>query len=163
MRWLGMILLLISAAEAGCFAANGLRRRAERIRILERLLAEMMSELKCKLPLVSDLLCTLAAEDAFQSLRFLQFAAHRAAEFPACWANGVEEDSDLTEGERAVLRTVGETLGSTALDGQLAVLELCAERLRAMHSEYEQYFRQRGKLYQSLGILGGIFLVIILI
>lgn len=163
MKWIGMVLLLISAAEAGCIAANGLRRKAERIRLLEQLLAEMMSELKCTLPLVSDLLCTLAAEEAFQSLRFLQFAAHRAADFPVCWADGVQEDPDLTEGERAVLRTVGEILGSTALDGQLAVLELCAERLREMHSEHEQEFRQRGKLYQSLGIFGGIFLVIILI
>ena len=163
MKLFGMILLLLSAAELGCLAAGSLRRRTEQLRILRQLVITMMAELKCTLPLIPDMLRTLAAEPSFRSIGFLQDAAAHAEDFPACWAQAAARDTALTPEARKVVETIGETLGSTALDGQLAVLELCAERLQTLYTEQKERADQRGRLYQSMGILSGIFFVIVLL
>ena len=163
MKWFGMILLLISGTEAGMLAAGMLRRRSEQLRLLRQLIVTMMAELKCTLPLIPDMLRSLAAEESFGSLAFLQNAAQHAEQFPDCWTEAVMQDASLTDASRKVLLTVGETLGSTALDGQLAVLEICAERFQRLYEGQEKETQQRGKLYQSMGILCSIFFVIILL
>ena len=163
MKLFGMILLVLSAAELGCLAAGTLRRRTEQLRILRQLVITMMAELKCTLPLIPDMLRSLAAEHIFRSLAFLQDAAAHAEDFPACWAEAAANDSTLTAEARKVVESVGETLGSTALDGQLAVLELCAERLEMLYTEQKAHADQRGRLYRSMGILSGVFFVIVLL
>lgn len=161
MKWLGMILILLAAAETGFYAAGQLRAQVKQLQIMRQMLLAMMAELKHKLPLIPDLLRTLAAEQDFKCLRFLQAAAQNAESFPECWSEAVEQDSSLPENVRSILQTVGNTLGSTALEGQLTALELCAEQLKTMQDAMAEQVGQRGRLYQSFGVLGGMFLVIL--
>ena len=163
MKWIGMLLIMVSAAETGCYAASRLRTQADQLRLLRQMILAMMSELKHTLPLVPDLLRSLAAENEYQSLEFLQYAAQNAERFPECWTEALKTDNALSDNVRSILQTVGNTLGSTTLEGQLSALELCAEQIEKLQETHEEQVKQRGKLYQSCGILGGIFLVILFI
>ena len=163
MKLAGAMLLLFASVFCGISAAAQLSRKAEQIRLLRLLLTDLMNELRYTLPPVSELLRTLAGQAAYRRLSFLQTAAADADAFPECWQRALEQDSQLSAETAAVLETVGQTLGATALDGQLNSLQLCAERLACLQSDAEQTAKKKGDLYRSLGLFGGLFCVILLL
>ncbi len=162
-KLLGGMMLLAAGTALGCLRAERYAAEVRRIRLLRALVSAMVTALRGTLPLVSELLRETAAMPQFQPLRFLQDAARHADCFPACWAEALSRDNTLTEPERAVMETVGQTLGSTALEGQVAALSLCAEQLAALSAEAEPAAKQKGTLCRSMGVLGSIFLVILLL
>lgn len=163
MKLLGVMLVLLAGTMCGCTAAGRLKFRANQCRILRQLVTMMVTELRTALPLIPDLLRSLAALPDFSALQFLQNAAQRAECFPQCWTDALAADNTLSDDARAVLETVGQTLGSTALDGQLAALQLCLERLNALQSEAEHISECRGHLCRSMGVLGALFFSILLL
>lgn len=163
LRLPGGVLLLIAGTLLGCHAAARLDAEARRLRLLRQLLSAAVTELRGTLPVIPELLRSLARMPQFAPLQFLQNAAADAAQFPACWQNAVAADSTLSEDARAVLETVGQTLGSTTLEGQIAALSLCGERLAALQAEAEARAKQQGNLLRSMGVLGSAFLVILLL
>lgn len=163
MKLAGMLLIIWAGTLGGCTAARQLDRSVRRIRLLRQLITMMMTELRSNLPLISDLLRKTAAHPAFRQLEFLQIAADHAEDFPQCWPAALSQDTALTPEETAVLETVGQTLGSMALEGQLSALQLCLERLSAMQEDAALHARSKGRLYRSLGLLGAMFLSILLI
>ena len=163
MKLTGAILLLGACLLCGCRAAKKLEQHAAQLRLLRLLLTDMMNALQFTLAPVSELLQTLAEHAAYRELGFLQSAAARADDFPACWMKSIRQDRQLTPESAAILQTIGQTLGSTALDGQLSALRLCDERLRFLQAEAEQAAKSRGSLYRSLGLFGGLFCVILLL
>lgn len=162
-RTVGLLMLLIAAALAGNTAAKGLEGRVRRLQMLELFCEAAGSELKYLLPTVKELLCSLAQRADFQSLLFLQNAAAAHTPFPESWRNAVETDKTLCADEREILRTIGATLGSTELSAQLSALKLCGERFQRLRETAETEVLRRGRLYRSMGILTGIFLVILLL
>lgn len=163
MKPAGVFLLLLAGTMCGCGAARRLSFRARLLRTLRRLITMMMTELRTTLPLIPDLLRELAALPDFAALAFLQDAAQNADSFPHAWHEALIRDAALSDDLRGVLETVGQTLGSTALDGQLAALALCLERLGAMQTEAERICEKRGNLYRSMGVLGALFFSILLL
>jgi stage III sporulation protein AB len=123
----------------------------------------MMTELRSSLPLIAELLRETAAEAQFRQLAFLQQAAAEAAQFPESWDAALSADSALSPEELSVLQTVGQTLGSMPLDGQLAALQLCLERLAQLQADAELCARSKGRLYRSMGFLGAVFCVVLLL
>ena len=58
---------------------------------------------------------------------------------------------------------MGEVLGYLDLEMQLSSIELYLEQLELCIRESQEAARTKQKLYQSLGVAGGIFLVILLV
>lgn len=163
MKGLGLMLLLGAAVAAGFAASGTLTGRAARIRLERQFLQAMCSTLRSKLPPVSELLCDLAGQAAFEPLGFLQEAAARSAAFPDCWVQAVRHDRALAASEREVLLTAGEILGSMPLAEQLSALSLCSERLAALQADAERCAHEKGGLCRSMGVFGGLFFVILLL
>ena len=163
MKITGAVLFLAAGMLCGCSAAAKLDKHAASVRLLRQLVQFFISELRSVLPLTSDLLRSAASQQSFSSLQFLHAAAAHADQFPQCWGQALSADRNLHASERTVLETVGQTLGSTTLDGQIAALTLCQERLAILQEEAEQTARQKGNLYRSMGILTAVFIVIILL
>lgn len=163
MKSTGAFLLLGACLLYGISMAKQLERKAARIRLLRLMLTDLMNELRYTLAPVGELLRTLAGQEAYQELPFLQNAAASADTFPQSWQTAVRSDRQLTPETAAVLETVGQTLGSTALDGQLSALGLCCERLSILQREAEASALKKGTLYRSMGLFGGLFCVILLL
>lgn len=163
MKLLGAMLLLGAGTLLGSRAAKQLECRARFLRLLRQLLDALRTELRSTLPLTADLLRKTAAQPAYAGLHFLQRAAADADRFPLSWEDALLHDSSLDPDMRAVLETVGQTLGSTTLEGQLSALQLCQERLAAMQSDAEAIAKTKGNLYRSMGVLGAMFFVILLL
>ena len=163
MKLLGAMLLLAASVTCGCSMAEKLRNRVTFLQTLIRLTDTVITELQSNLPFIADLLPHLAEMPAFRSLHFLQSAAQNADAFPESWQDAVTADAALTQDMREVLITFGQTLGSTTLEGQVSALRLCQQQLTVMRDSAAEQFRQKGGMLRSMGLLCGMFLVILLL
>lgn len=164
MKLFGCLLIAAVCGTGGMLAAQRLSQRVMQLRLLIQLLNDMMNLLRYTLPTVGDLLLTLAAQPCYQTLFFLTDAAETPshAPFPDCWQRALELHP-LPQEEQTILLQVGNTLGSTDLDGQLSALSLCREQLQSLLLRAEAGQQSRSTLYRSMGLLTGLFLVILLI
>ena len=69
--------------------------------------------------------------------------------------------SELTEEDREKLYSLGQRLGYLGLEMQMKQLELMEEDIRLSLQEIQKELPERKKMYQSLGILLGILLAVI--
>lgn len=163
MKLLGVMLLLTAGTLCGSYAAGRLEAYPARLRRLRQMVTFIITELRGSLPLTADLIRQTAALPDLAALRFLQTAAADAEMFPRCWQDAVQNDRSLTPEERTVLRTVGETIGSSTLEAQTAALSLCLERLSAMQTAAESRCGRKAPVCRSIGILGALFFSILLL
>ncbi len=91
----------------------------------------------------------------------LKFDKKRSLEI----VNDLRETSDLLNNSeiKELMEDLYKKVGTTPLDGQLLLFEGCEERLNLKLNEYEKKTPVKLKLYNSLGVLSGAFLAIILI
>lgn len=163
MKYFGILCILTASTMLGFRAADKLTGNVRLLQALRALVSAMCTELRGDLPTVSELLRRLAAQERFSALAFLREAAGQADAFPESWEHAVSADPALTEETRGILRRVGQTLGSTTLEGQLAALSLCAEQLSALQRDAEHAAEKKGTLCRSFGVLAGMFVVILLL
>ncbi len=164
MKLLGCLLLLTMCIGSGMYAASRLQARTRRLQLLVQLINDMMQELRYTLPTVDVLTAHLQAQPCYQSLDFLAAFddTSPAQSFPERFAVAVASANYSPE-ETDILQQVGATLGSTDLDGQLSALTLCKSRLENLLTQSTERLRSHGNLYRSMGVLCGLFLVILLI
>ena len=163
MHELGLLMLLTASALIGNQYAKSLEMRVKRLVILEKCCTEIETELRFLLPTIPRLLQILASRTTFSSLRFLKTAAEHAEQYPNCWRDALAADKQISSEERAILYALGDVLGTTDLEGQLAVLEQGKARFATIRTDLEQDLHMRTRLVRSLGVFGGLFLVLILI
>lgn len=78
-----------------------------------------------------------------------------------------------TDGERLLfgkdptvlenIRCTFSVLGKYSAEEQIAKIQFCRENIRNRYRILDEPFRQKAKLFQSLGVLGGLFLSVILL
>ncbi len=162
MKLCGLLLLLSAAVLCGCYAADGLHRRVIRLQQLRRMLNAITVHLRYTLPTVRELMQTLADDPDYTALPFLRKAVADPSDFPAAWNTAVSQSHDLSREEASLLYRLGHTLGSTDLEGQLSALALYDQQLSAMLQQAAVQADSHGSLYRTMGILTGLFLVILL-
>ncbi len=84
--------------------------------------------------------------------------------FPSAWEESLQTENlnALTMEDRQILADLGNVLGSTGLQGQIDQLNLLQSRLKSQWEMASQRYAINGKLYRSLGLLGGLLMVILL-
>lgn len=164
MKLFGCCLIAAVCGVGGMLAAGRLSQRVNQLRLLIQLLNDMMNQLRYTLPTVGDMLQSLAGQPCYQTLTFLTCAAEMLSHepFPHSWQTALRAHP-LPQEEQTILLQVGSTLGSTDLDGQLSALSLCREQLQNLLRRAESLQQSHSTLYRSLGLLTGLFLVILLI
>ena len=164
MRLLGILLVAAACAGAGFLAAARLRRETIALERLILLTESASAYIRCQSPELADLLQLLA--DDCGEFRFLtEIAAKLRPGVPpsALWREAVERDTAVPEAAKDILCSLGEVLGTTDKAGQLSALALHRERLLRAAGESRDRSLRQGKLYRSLGLLGGAMAVVLLL
>lgn len=147
--------------------ASGLSARLRRLEGCIALLSEMSGRLEYLQPTIGSLINSLAAQERFADLVFLRECADsmRAGdEFSRSWRVALEKQAGgLGREEADILGTLGDVLGRSDLESQLAALSLTREQLSTQIAGTRDKIKARGGLYRSIGVLGGVAAAIILI
>ena len=166
----GILLILLSGAGLGYSKSRELTFREKNLRIFLQMLTFLKGEIRCgnlslpeafretagKLPeMYGELLREIAGrlkQSPGQPLGdvFRQCAGKRLGELP------------LSREEQELIFSLGGRLGYLDREMQLRQLELCEEETLRFLEELSKEMPEKKKIYQSLGIMGGILLAVLL-
>lgn len=160
-RLIGLMLVFCAGCGIGVQRAAQLRQRARRVRLLERLVSDLATQLRYQTPTVRELIEFLRAQPMYAPFGFLMQIGE-TGRFCDAWRGAVEGDSALGAEEKLLLLELGGTLGTTDAEGQLCALSLTLTRFSALAADLERAAAEKGRLYRALGILGGAAAAVVL-
>ena len=147
--------------------ASDLSARLRRLESCVLLLGEMHGRLRYLQPTVQGLVSALAAQHRFSGLPFLKESARlmlKGQEFSSGWREALKaHEGILGKEEAAILASLGDVLGQSDLDSQLAAIDLARVQLEQRIEGARKKVMAQGSLYRSIGALGGVAAAIILL
>ncbi|WP_342803847.1 stage III sporulation protein SpoIIIAB [Listeria monocytogenes] len=170
MRWLGAVFILVSLTAVGFEWSRRLSDRSRQIRqfttALQMLEAEVMYG-HTPLPVVSRKLENTLKEPL--SLIFSTFAhllENESIDGNDAWERSIDEhwsENALRHKEKEVLLQFGQTLGQHGREEQQKYIQLTLAHLRTEEFEAIEEQRKYEKMAKSLGFLGGLLAIIVMI
>ncbi|CDQ39690.1 MULTISPECIES: stage III sporulation protein SpoIIIAB [Virgibacillus] len=170
MQWVGALLFICTTTWIGFEWSNRLANRPKHIRqvknALQILEAEMMYS---QLPL-QDAFHTIKNQTPFPIHAFFdrlyKNMNQESKDFGIVWQNSLDELMDISclgNNEKEILLQFGQTLGQHDFLQQQKHIQLAASHLdRELEDASEQY-QKYGKMTKSLGVLCGLFIVLLLL
>lgn len=166
MRWLGILCLFLMSTAIGFYAARRIRTRYHSTLKLTSMLTEMASLLRYQAMPLEELLLQLAHHPNYKEFSFLHEICSRLSVDTSpslLWERAVSSDSAVLPAAGEILRSLGNVLGTTDMQGQLAALELHRIRMEeAAQNIRDDCIRKEG-LYRKLGVLLGAMCSVILL
>lgn len=166
MKWLGILCLFCTCTGVGLYASHQLRTRLVHTQLLEALLDDFSTHIRYQCLPLEDLLSMFAQHKNYAAFSFLGQAER---EFSTCvpvqeiWCDAVMSDAAVTPRAADILCALGNVLGTTDMQGQLAALELYRHQMRELADEQKESVHKRGELYRRLGVLAGAMLAVLLV
>lgn len=164
-KMIGAILILCTCTAMGYEKGKNLKSYLNEVEELRRIFALFQSELRYTRAPFAEIFLKLsfAAKRPFDEwLRWLgeQLEKREGGTMKEVWNDSIDKmlgESSLRQEDLKRLQNVGEGLD------YLETTELYREYLERVIEQIRKEYESKRKLYLSLGILGGVFLVIILI
>lgn len=166
MKLTGILCIILACTGAGIYAARKLRQEVTAYERLISLAESCAAYIRCQSPELDELLAMLAEHPAYSSFHFLKAVSEKLSpETPpsALWNAAVCNDDAVPKGAQEILCSLGTVLGTTDTTGQISAIELHCTRLKRAAEESRECFQRQGKLYRSLGLLGGAMLAVMLL
>lgn len=167
----GICLVLFSSSAIGFLLSGRLKERTEELETIRKFLLMLRGEIKygrstlaeafgaigkrLKEPYGRLLLDTAAAMEQMQGQTLAQI-------WEQCVSEALKE-SALTKEDREKLIHMGSQLGYLDTEMQLSTIELYLEQIQEEIRNAAESFKRNGRLYRTMGIMAGIFLVILMV
>lgn len=173
LKIIGAALVIAAGAGFGSCPVHKMAHRTQEMEELYYCLLRLKSEISHAVRTLPEAL-KCAAEcgeekknGVYKSmlLRIAERMEEGRSSYPVLLKEAAEEvfrGSVLTAEEEAAFLRTFQSLGGTDREKQIQALEYYAETIRLALSEEKQKKKERSYLYRSLGVLGGIFLSVLL-
>lgn len=169
MKWIGAIIFIGMTTLGGFEWSNKLNRRPKNIRQLKNALQILEAEIVYSQLSLRDAFEQIAKQTPKPTRNFFQLLGEKMNEnsdFIAAWDASVEiyiRDAALTENIREILSQFGRTLGQHDFHQQQKHILLAITHLDREFEEARDAHFKYSKMAKSLGLLIGLFIVILLI
>ncbi len=165
MKLLGSILILMCSATLGLLKSHELQLHIKELEEIKRIFFMIKNELKYSKSMFEDIFVEISRKTEGRYKIWMQNLAEELnrreqQSFVEIWtlcSETFSEQLHLTLEEKNELNRVGRNL--SCLDS----LNLYLEQLELSIDSARMEARNKKKLYQSMGVLGGVFLVIVLL
>lgn len=166
LKLVGCLLLLLCTSGCGFLASWRLHRRVAQLEWYQRLLQALRCQLDYSLGEVDQLLLQLSQREELSSQGLLPAYLRQpaAVPFPQRWRGAVEQQQwELTNQETQLVLSLGETLGAYDLQSQQQALDALEARVQRQLQLAGEERDSRSRLYNTLGILLGLMLCLVLL
>ena len=156
----GMLLVVACTTSIGISMAQALSRRVRELEGCIALLTGMEGELSYSLAPPDEAVARLEERESAQEAPFLPACAalcRKGTPFPQAWREAVEKQG------AAIVEALADTLGQCDLDGQLSSLSHAKALLAMQLAAARERCESHGKLYRTMGLLAGAFVVVFFI
>lgn len=167
----GCILILAASAGFGFLSGRELKQRLEELKYLKKLLLILRGEIKyTKAPFPEAFRniskrCKMPFSDFFKNLGE-ELDKLSGKGFPEIWKERIELDLKelkLNQADRMQLNRLGEQFGYLDGEMQINTIDLYMEQLETEIKTAEKETAGKVRLFNCLGIMGGIFVLLIII
>lgn len=164
-KWIGCILIMLASGGIGFSKSKELQKHLDELEELKKLFYLIKSELtytKAPFEEIFDKIVKKVNVPYKEWLTKLgeKLCRKESGSFWEIWCNSIDENlqkCELKEDELEALKNVGKNLE------YIENIELYLEQLEYNTQHTREEYRSKQKLCQSMGIMGGIFLVILLL
>ena len=171
LKGVGALLILASAAGIGASFSSDLKGRCMELRLLKQMIYMLRGEIKYTKTPLPEAFASIAVRikepfGSFLEQTAEQMGSMEGQSFGELWQKQIKQwlsDTHLKKGDKEQLGGLGEVLGYLDLEMQLSSIDLYLEQLELSIREAQDAAQTKQKLDQSLGVAGGIFLVILLV
>ncbi len=170
-KLIGGIIIITASCLIGFALARDCIRRPTDLRRLQVLLQMLDNEISYLSNLLTDSFRKISGSSQGGIYDFFRDTADKLEKdigLSACeaWEMTVKNNiykTGLNKEDEEILLSFGKMLGSSDIDGQINNIKITANRLKLQESKAEEKRAKNEKMYKSLGALGGLAIVIILI
>lgn len=168
---LGCILIITSSAGMGFFFSGEIKTRIAELQELKKLIFLLRGDIRYANTPLPEAVQAMAIRHDGKYKRFLTGIAKKLNElggvsFCSIWKNAVEKDlekTSLSKKDLEGLARLGENLGYLDKAMQINTLDLYISQLEEEIVDISRNVKEKSYLYNSLGILGGIFITLIML
>jgi len=167
----GVCLVILSCTGIGYLMSVQLTRRYQELKMLQRMVVLIKGEISYGKSALPEVLAQVGKklEEPFQN--FLLMLAKKTGEyggksFTQLFSESVDENlhtSFLSAKDKGNLKQMGQYLGYLDIAMQMNMLEMYLKELEMEIQETGNTIPGKKKIYQSLGIMSGIFLAIVFV
>lgn len=166
----GIFLILLSGAGIGFSKSRELTLREKNLRQFLQLIVFLRGEIRCGSAPLPEAFREIAGKLPGIYGEFLGEVSLRLRNSPGCLLEDIFEQCfreklggmEFSGEERELICSLGGRLGYLDREMQLRQLELCEEETQRCLDDLRKEMPEKKKIYQSLGVLGGILLAVLL-
>jgi stage III sporulation protein AB len=164
-KYIGIFVIVLSSSLIGFSCSDKLRKRAKELGMIHHMLDEISILIRYKAMTVYEIIKTLKENQMFNNLPLLiNFKINEQEPFSVSWDKQLESmHTDLKEGDIKLLKSFGNSLGTSDIDGQLQTIEVYKNDFKKLEADALSIYDKKARLYRSLGLLCGMFISIMLI
>ena len=167
----GSLVVVLSCSFLGFILSRDCSRRPQQLRELQTLLQMFENQINYLSDVLIEAFTRVSrvgnSETGLIFGRAAEILGNEGAQSAAsAWEQAVRQcirRTALNREDEEVLIGFGKMLGSTDMDGQIKNIRLTMEALRMQEKKAEESRSKNETMYKSLGILGGIAVVIVLL
>ncbi len=171
LKIIGCVLIITSSTGMGWYFSGELKNRISDLKELKKLLFLLRGDIRYANTPLPEAVQALSIRHNGKFKQFLTVIANRLFElggvsFCNIWKEAVEkelENTSLSKKDLIGLSQFGENLGYLDKDMQINTLDLYISQLEEEINDLSQNVKQKSYLYNSLGIMGGIFIIIVML
>lgn len=170
MKWVGAILIIMATSWAGVTAAKRYRERTRQVRQLKVALQTLEAEIVYGLTPLNEASKKIATMITHPISEFFLLFAEELSEgnlsVPEAWNGSLRKTSpmmSLEKNELEIMKQFGATLGQHDREHQQKQIRLTLLHLDKEEVEAKDEQVRYEKMMKSLGLLGGLLIVILLI
>lgn len=165
LKIIGFGLIFITTVSLGVHFSDRLKEKVKILNSLEFMFDDILIMVRYKAMTVYDIITELRKKEISDTLSFLkkiEFSSEIS--FSGNWSSSIDEtDMPLSVEELNLLKSFGSSLGSSDIEGQISTIELYKHNFIALYKKACNDYEKKSKLYKSLGVISGAFIIIMLI
>ena len=166
LKYIILFFIFFSSLGIGFVISNKYKLRVIELREIKNLLNMLKTKMKFTYEPIPEILEDISSSFQGNILELINIIKLKINIMPAglAWQEGVDGTYlNLNKEDKQILKKLGNLLGKTDLDGQLAEIEVTESFLNKQIEKAEIEKQKNEKMYKTLGVIFGIGFVIILI
>lgn len=166
MKWIGILCLFLMCSAIGFYAAGKIHARYRSTQKLAALLNEFSTMLRYQCTPLEELLVQFAHNPNYSEFSFISdicngFSVNISPGL--LWESSVCNDPLVMPSAGDILCSLGNVLGTTDMQGQLAALEMYCSRMEAAAEDIKTDCIRKEELYRRIGVLIGAMCAVLMI
>jgi len=171
MKIIGCILVIGSSTGIGFFFSSEMKCRIENLKELKKLFGLLRGDIRYANTPLPEAISAIHRRQGGNFEPFFQYVSEKLQElsgltFSDIWKTATElelANTALTKKDKLNLVHFGENLGYLDKDMQMNTLDLYLSQLEEEITELSKSVKEKSYLYNSLGIMAGVFITIVMV